>query len=84
MCRCSIYIMVSYQSKSEKASGVRGYETGKDFIKVYFQNNACYTYSYSSAGKKVVDKMKKLALQQLGLSTYISQHKPGYESYIMG
>jgi hypothetical protein len=32
-----------------------------------------YLYTYESAGKRVIEKMKKLATTGKGLSTYISQ-----------
>lgn len=54
-------------------SGVKGYETGDDFIKVKFIDDAVYTYSYVSAGKKIIAKMKEFAQNGKGLSTYISQ-----------
>lgn len=69
----------SYQSKSGKLSGVTGYITGEDYIVVKFRNSEIYTYSYASAGREIVEEMKRLAEQQEGLSTFISQHQPGNE-----
>jgi hypothetical protein len=63
-------------------SGVVAYEIGDDFILVQFRDSdKIYWYSYRSAGKRHVDRMKILAEQGAGLSTYVSQHvKDKYES----
>jgi len=55
-------------------SGVTGYEIGAESIAVAFNHNAVYLYTYKSAGKSAVEKMKRLAKAGRGLSTYISQH----------
>jgi hypothetical protein len=66
--------MKKYLNKSGK-SGVRFYETGKDYIKILFvKESKSYLYNYVKPGKTHVEKMKKLAEEGLGLSTYISQH----------
>lgn len=57
----------------EGHSGVTGYEPGTDNITVEFNHHAVYRYTYKSAGKNVVEKMKRLAQAGRGLSTYISQ-----------
>lgn len=69
----------TYTSASGKLSGVTGYILGEDYIVVKFRNSEIYTYSYVSAGKEMVEEMKKLAEQQEGLSTFISRHQPGNE-----
>ena len=71
--------MNPYTSSSGKASGVTAYETGSDFIIVQFKAKEKYTYSYNSAGRAAVEKMKELALAGKGLSTYITKNKPGFE-----
>ena len=53
-------------------SGVTAYEVNEDNISIQF-NDAVYLYTYASAGKKTIEKMKKLAAAGKGLSTYISQ-----------
>jgi len=68
-----------YKSRSGKESGVIGYETGRDFIKVQFTNKEVYTYSYRSENKPVIEKMKVLADNQMGLATFISKHAPRFE-----
>ena len=70
--------MPLYKTSNKKTSGVISYKPGKNFIEVQFAG-WLYTYTYSSAGKKAVEEMKKLAEANEGLSTYISQHKPRYE-----
>lgn len=71
--------MKRYQNRSGN-SGVVAYEAGASFIRVRFVEGALYTYSYQSAGKAKVERMKTLALEGKGLATYISQHvKDAYE-----
>ncbi|KGO87405.1 hypothetical protein Q765_06995 [Flavobacterium rivuli WB 3.3-2 = DSM 21788] len=64
--------MKKYLNK-EGHSGVTGYEVGTAGISVEFNHDAVYLYTYKSAGKKVVERMKELAEAGRGLSTYISQ-----------
>lgn len=71
--------MKSYVSKSGKSSGVSGYQIGDKKISVRFVNGDIYTYSYISAGKRAVEKMKVLALASEGLSTFIAQQQPAFE-----
>ena len=70
--------MTPYKSKSGNTSGVTAYEIGQDFIFVWFEFGI-YKYSYKSAEVDTIEKMKELALNSEGLSTFISQHKPGFE-----
>jgi hypothetical protein len=55
-------------------SGVRAYEIGPDFIRVQFPRGEPYLYTYESAGRDNVERMKELAASGRGLSTFISQH----------
>lgn len=57
----------------EGHSGVTAYEPGDDSIAIEFGHKAVYLYTYSSTGKAIVNRMKKLAEKGKGLSTYISQ-----------
>lgn len=68
--------MQQYKNRS-RDSGVEAYETGKDFIKIRFRGGAMYLYSWKSAGKNNIEKMKQLAQAGKGLSTYISNHVKG-------
>ena len=70
--------MTPYKSKSGKKSGVTGFITGDDYIVVQFNYSEVYKYTYQSAGKPTIEKMKSLALAKQGLSTFISQNQPGY------
>jgi hypothetical protein len=70
--------MTPYRSITGKSSGVTAYDIGEDHILVRFYNTI-YKYSYKSCGRKTVTQMKKLAMANKGLSTFISQHDPAYE-----
>jgi hypothetical protein len=54
-------------------SGVVAYEPGLDFIRVQFTGGETYLYTYRSAGTDAVERMKTLAEQGRGLSTFISR-----------
>ena len=71
--------MIPYKSKTGKRSGVTAYRIEDDRIIIEFNNLEKYTYSYRSAGKTAIEKMKSLAIAQRGLSTFISKENPGYE-----
>jgi len=73
--------MTPYKSKSGKPSGVTGFKIGEDYIVIQFNYSDQYTYSYKSAGSTAIEKMSALAMKQKGLSTFISQHNPEYESH---
>lgn len=64
--------MQQYQNRSGN-SGVVAFDTGPDFIQVQFVGGETYLYTYASTGADVVERMKTLAQQGLGLSTFISQ-----------
>jgi hypothetical protein len=72
--------MKIYRSQSGKKSGVTGFEIGPDYIIVQFNFTVKYKYTNKSAGKAVIEKMKKLAKTSKGLSTFISENHPPYES----
>jgi hypothetical protein len=55
-------------------SGVMAYEIGADWIKIKFRSDDSYTYSYTGAGMKNVEEMKKLAVKGEGLATYINKY----------
>jgi hypothetical protein len=63
-------------------SGVTHYSIGKDFIKVKFKESSeVYVYNYLLNSKEHIENMKRLAIEGLGLSTYISQHPEVREYY---
>ncbi|MBX3022475.1 MAG: hypothetical protein KF799_12450 [Bdellovibrionales bacterium] len=55
-------------------SGVTRYEMSSDSITVEFNDGDIYVYTYKSAGKAYVERMKELAQAGRGLSTFISQN----------
>ena len=63
-------------------SGVLAYQLGDDHIVVQFNagQDTFYKYTNHSAGSGVVEVLKNLARQGLGLNSYISTNKPGYIS----
>jgi hypothetical protein len=72
-------IMMGFKKYKNTESGVTAYEIEKDCLRVVF-SNMVYVYSYNNPGKQHVEKMKELAKQGNGLSTYISQNiKEQYE-----
>jgi hypothetical protein len=58
-------------------SGVVAYEPGPNFIRVQFIGGETYLYTYESTGADAVERMKTLAEQGIGLSTFISQSIKG-------
>ena len=75
-----VAIMHSYKNLQHN-SGISAYEIGEDFIKIEFSGETLYLYTYQSAGRQNIEKMKKLASAGEGLATFISQHvKDGYST----
>ena len=72
--------MQAYKSKSGKDSGVAAFKNGTDYIVVQFKSGQIYKYTYGSAGAEAIEKMKQLALDNKGLSSFISREDPRYES----
>ena len=63
-----------------KDSGIDAYETGDTWIKIRFRHSDTYIYTYKSAGKDNIEKMKLLAQLGTGLNTFISKYvKENYE-----
>ncbi len=61
-------------------SGVREYEIRADAIVVKFGRGGVYVYSHESAGWHHVERMKLLARQGEGLTSYINRHvRDSYE-----
>lgn len=52
-------------------SGVVAYEIRSDAITVAFRDGGVYRYTYVSAGRDNVERMKQLAAAGRGLSTFI-------------
>jgi hypothetical protein len=55
-------------------SGILGYEAGLDFIRVWWEEDKPYTYTYVAAGVEHVETMKRLAKNGSHLNAYINQH----------
>jgi len=72
--------MIPYKSKSGKTSGVSAFEIGENYLLVQFRGGIIYKYSNLSCGISTVQTMVNLAKNSKGLSTYIAQNKPKYES----
>lgn len=54
-------------------SGVTAYEIRPDAITVAFRDGGVYRYTYASAGRDNVERMKLLAAAGRGLSTFITR-----------
>lgn len=55
-------------------SDITGYEIRSDSIAVKFRNNSVYIYSYQSAGRINVERMKTLAISGHGLNSFIMRY----------
>ena len=64
--------MEQYGNRSG-ASGIVGYETAPDSIKVQFDDGT-YIYTYVSIGRRKVEKMKLLARKGQGLGRFIEKY----------
>jgi hypothetical protein len=64
-------IMEQYQNTKGR-SGVIAYEIGPDYIRIQFQDNEIYLYTYESTGSEDIETMKTLAQQGSGLNTFIN------------
>jgi len=71
--------MQNYANLSGQSS-VLAYLLGSDNIIVQFKAGqwTFYNYTYASAGLYNIEQMKVLAVQGLGLNSYISTHSPQY------
>lgn len=58
----------------DEDSGITGYETGKDYIIVQFNDGAVYQYTSESTGKTNIAHMKILAQKGEGLNAFINKN----------
>ena len=72
--------MNPYKSTSGKTSVVTAFNIGEKIISVQFRGGVIYHYTDTSCGSDAVETMSQLALNSNGLSKYIAQNKPEYES----
>ena len=54
-------------------SGIVAYEIGLDFITVKFSDRSVYLYTYQSAGRANIERMKRLAIAGEGLNSFINR-----------
>jgi hypothetical protein len=74
--------MKAYKRLS-KDSGITHYDILPEGIIVQFNDGKTYLYTFRSAGKKAIARMKTLAAAGKGLSTFINVHvREKYESRI--
>lgn len=65
--------MTTYKNLS-RSSGVRAYEIGGNQITVVFNDGGQYLYNYSSAGGQNIETMKRLAIDGIGLNSFINSY----------
>ena len=71
--------MQRYKSNN-RDTGVSAYLPGKDYIDIQFRDGRTYRYSYKKPGNVAVNKMKRLAAEGKGLTTYINKYvRENYE-----
>jgi hypothetical protein len=68
--------MKPYGNKSG-ISGISAYEYDDDSITIMFEDHSIYHYTYKSSGKVIIEIMKKIADNGIGLTTFINQHVRG-------
>lgn len=63
-------------------SNVIRYSIGGDYIIVEFKSgdNRFYKYTNVTAGSSAIEQMKRLACSNEGLGSYISTHRPKFET----
>ncbi|MBI5842213.1 MAG: hypothetical protein HZB19_19170 [Chloroflexi bacterium] len=72
--------MVTYRN-SGGDSNVRAFEIGGDSITVQFGDGSIYVYTYQSAGRDNIERMKALAIAGRGLNSFIMRYvKMAYAS----
>lgn len=54
-------------------SGIEKYEIGNNYIRVQFNDESIYLYTYASAGPSNIEQMKKLAIFGGGLNAFINK-----------
>ena len=55
---------------TDPSSGIDAYQTGTDYVKLRLKDGRIYKFSYRSAGRERVEKMKLLAQNGSGLDDY--------------
>ncbi len=60
--------MTKYEKKDSR---VESFQTGDNYIRIYFREGGVYNYTSSDVGQKRIDQMKVLAEKGDGLQNYI-------------
>ncbi|HEY9126027.1 MAG TPA: hypothetical protein VIM62_02830 [Acidobacteriaceae bacterium] len=55
-------------------SGIRGYEFGADYIRIWWDEKKPFLYTYETVGREHVEAMKLLAKRGSHLNAYINRH----------
>jgi hypothetical protein len=55
-------------------TGVVAFEYGPDSITIRFADGSLYLYTHESTGPAKITRMKRLAADGVGLTTFINQH----------
>ncbi len=71
--------MKRYNTSSGKVSNIVSYDLGNDYVIVEFNDGVRHKFSYRTATAAHVEKMKILAKNNNGLTTYIETHQPKFE-----
>lgn len=64
--------MITYKNLG-RDSGVIQYDISESAIEVMFKDRMIYLYTYQSAGREIIENMKRLATTGAGLNSYISR-----------
>jgi hypothetical protein len=64
--------MIAYKNLGGD-SGVSAYNILESSIEVRFRDGMIYLYTYQSAGREMIENMKRLATAGTGLNSYISR-----------
>jgi len=75
--------MISYKNLNG-TSNVKCYNISENYIDIEFYNTPLvYRYSNVVPGRQVLNELKRLAIQEYGLNSYINRYvKKNYESRI--
>jgi hypothetical protein len=74
-------MMERYRNPSG-TSGIRAYEIGPDFIRVWWDEERPFEYNYETVGREHVEEMKRLAKRGSHLNAYINQHPEVRNGYV--
>ena len=71
------FVMNSYHNISKttgEPTPIKGYDFREDSITIFYKDGSVHYYTRVSCGKDHIENMKKLALAQRGLNTYITEN----------